>query len=86
MSFHAKFINAPNTLVIRTVDTDILGITLFQKLKAWLEVGLTWNNLLCYINANEINQSLAFRLPVFYLVIMLSLGAILLHRLVVNGS
>ena len=64
MSFHAKFINAPNTLVIGTVDTDILGITLcnmpklFQGLKAWLEVGLTWNNLLCYINANEITKVL----------------------------
>ena len=40
LSFHAKFINAPNTLVIRTADTDILVITLcnmpkpFQGLKS----------------------------------------------------
>ena len=44
MLFHAKFINAPNALVIRTVDADILVISLcnmlklFQGLKAWLEV------------------------------------------------
>ena len=55
MLFHAKFINAPNTLVIRTADTDILVITLcsmpklFQGLKAWLEVGLTSNKPMSWI-------------------------------------
>ena len=64
MLFHAKFINAPNTLVIRTVDADILVISLcnmpklFQGLKAWLEVCLPLNNLLRYMNMNKINQSL----------------------------
>ena len=59
--FRAKFINAPNTLVVRTVDTDILVITLsnmpklFQGLKAWLEVGLLSRNTLRYLNMNEIN-------------------------------
>ena len=56
MFFYAKFINAPNTLAIRIVDTGILVITLcnmpklFQGLKAWLEVGLTSHNTLRYIN------------------------------------
>ena len=65
MLFHAKFINAPNTLVIRTVDADILVISLcnmpklFQGLKAWLEVCLPSNNILWYMNMNKINQSLA---------------------------
>ena len=60
--FHAKFINALNTVVIRTADTDILVITLCNKpklhqgLKAWLEIGLTSNITLRYINVNEINQ------------------------------
>ena len=64
MLFHAKFINAPNTPVIRPVDTDILVITLCNMpklcsgLKAWLEVGLTSNNTLRYVNVKEINQSL----------------------------
>ena len=68
MLFHAKFINAPNTLVIITTDTIILVITLcnmpklFQRLKAWLEVGLTSNNTLRYINVNKINQSFGYRL------------------------
>ena len=68
MLFHAKFINAPDTLALRTVDTDILVITfcnkpkLFLGLKAWLEVGLTSNNTLQYINVKEINQSLGYRL------------------------
>ena len=65
MLFHAKFINAPNTLAIRTVDADILVISLcnmpklFQGLKAWLEVCLPSNNTLRYMNMNKINQSLA---------------------------
>ena len=68
MLFRAKFISAPNTLVKRTVDTDILVITLcnkpklFQRLKARLEVQLTSNNILRYLNVNEINQSLGYRL------------------------
>ena len=35
---------------------------LYQGLKAWLEVGLTSNITLRYINVNEINQSLGYRL------------------------
>ena len=68
MSFDAKFINAPNALAIRTAATDISVITifimpkLFQGLKAWLEVGLTSNNTLGYINVNKINQSLGYGL------------------------
>ena len=68
MLFRAKFISARNTLVKRTVDTDILVITLcnkpklFQRLKARLEVELTSNNILRYLNVNEINQSLGYRL------------------------
>ena len=60
MLSHAKFINAPNTLVIITPDTIILVITLcnmpklFQRLKAWLEVGLTSINTLRYINVNKV--------------------------------
>ena len=52
MSFDAKFINAPNTIAIRTAAIVILVITiwnipkLFQGLKAWLEVGLPVNNTL----------------------------------------
>ena len=68
MLSHDKFINAPNTLVIITPDTIILVITLcnmpklFQRLKAWLEVGLTSINTLRYINVNKINQSFGYRL------------------------
>ena len=68
MLFDAKFINAPNALVIRTVDTGILVITLcnmpklFQGLKVWLDVGLTSNNTLRYIDVKEIHHSLGYRL------------------------
>ena len=68
MLFHAKLINAPNTLVIKAADKDILVITLhtlpkyFQRLKAWLEVDLTSNYTLSYVNVNEINQGLGYRL------------------------
>ena len=74
MLFHAKFINAPNTLVIRTDDTDVLVITLcnmpklFEGLKTWLEVGLPSNNTLRYINVNEINQNLGYRPAGIYLL------------------
>ena len=59
MLFHAKSLNAPNAGVIRTADTDILIITLcnlprlYKGMKLWLEVGLTSNNTLRYINVNE---------------------------------
>ena len=49
MLFHAKFVNTPNTHVIRTVDTGILVITLcimpnlYEGLKGWIEFGLTSN-------------------------------------------
>lgn len=52
MLFHAKFVNTPNTHVIRAVDTGILVNTLciipnlFEGLKAWIEFGLTSNNTL----------------------------------------
>ena len=68
MLFHAKSINAPYKVVIRTADTDVLVITLcnlpklYQGLKVWLEVDLTSNNTLPYINVNEIYQSLGYRL------------------------
>ena len=44
MLFHAKSINAPNTLVIRTADRDVSIVTLcnllklYQGLKVWLEI------------------------------------------------
>ena len=31
-------------------------------MKSWLEVGLRSDNTLCYINVNEINQNLGYRL------------------------
>ena len=83
MLFHAKALSVPYAVVIRTADTDVVVITLCkmpklcQCLKVWLEVGLTWNNILRYINMN---------FAVLYLFILLSLGAILLHRLVVKGT
>ena len=49
MLLHAKFVNTPNTHVIRTVDTGILVITLcimpnlYEGLKGWIEFGLTSN-------------------------------------------
>ena len=57
--FHVKSLNTPNAGVIRTADTNILIITLrnlprpYEGMKLWLEVGLTSNNTLRYINANE---------------------------------
>ena len=68
MLFHVKSINAPNTVLIKAADTYILVVTLYkmpklyQDLKVWLEVGLTSNNTLRYINLNEIYQSLACKL------------------------
>ena len=68
MLFHAKSRNVPNTVVIRIAETEVLIITLcnlpklYQGLKVWLEVGLTSNNTLRYINVNEIYQSLGYRL------------------------
>ena len=65
--FHAKFIKAPNTLVTRTVDTDILVITLCNMPELGLisnklpKVGLTPNTILRYINVKEINQTLGYR-------------------------
>ena len=68
MLFHVKSINAPNTVLIKTADTYILVITLYkmpklyQDFEVWLEVGLTSNNALRYINLSEIYQSLGYKL------------------------
>ena len=89
--FNAKFISAPKTFVIGTADTDISVITfckmskLFRELKTWLEVDITLNKYTalhkCKRNKTKVLDT-DFFVP--YLVIMLPVGMILLHRLVVK--
>ena len=66
MLFRTKSINAPNIVAKRTADTDALVNTLcnmpklYPSLKVWLEVGITLNNTLRYVNVNKIYQNIGF--------------------------
>ena len=68
MLFRTKSISAPNIAAKRTADTDALVNTLcnmpklYQSLKVWLEVCITLNNTLRYVNVNKIYQNIGFRL------------------------
>ena len=60
MIYHLKSITAPNNVVIRTADTDVLIIalgcfsSLNQQVNTWLEVGLYTKNTLRYISVNQL--------------------------------
>ena len=62
--YHLKSISAPNTVVLRTADTDILVIVLVcfssldQEVNTWLEVGLYTKNTLRYKSVNQFQLSM----------------------------
>ena len=64
MVYHLKSISAPNTVVLRTADTDILVIvlgcfsSLDQEVNTWLEVGLYTKITLRYKSVNQLSMKL----------------------------
>ena len=68
MLLHVNYIPAPSDTVIRTVDTDVLIITLgvMDQLDTrkvlWLEVGVKGKNMLRYISITKIFQKLSKKL------------------------
>ena len=72
MLFNARFINAPNDLVIRTADTEIVVITLwnmpklFQELKASLEVDLTSNKYTVLYKCERNKQKSWIQILLYY--------------------
>ena len=64
MLFHVGQLVAPNNVVVRTADTDVLIIApanmgkLPAGINAWLEMGLHMNNTLRYVNMNQLHQAL----------------------------
>ena len=61
MLFHVASIPSPANIVIRSVDTDVLVITLAcfstidARKKVWMETGLESKNFLRYINPFSTN-------------------------------
>ena len=70
MLFHVGHLVAPNSVVVRTADTDVLIIALanMEKLPVginiWLQMGLHMNNTLRYVNVNKLYQALGSSLYV----------------------
>ena len=77
MLFHFRHLVAPNNVVVRTTDTEVLTIVLanIEKLPAgidvWLEMGLHTNNTFKYVKLTKLHQnlgnSLCATLPGFHL-------------------